>query len=123
MLEGKIKKLLYNHHEDVDGWQLQDGTLVHFPPHIGKQLGEWIEVGDDVSLDGECHTNRNGDEVLFPTYIESQGWSLTFDQKKPHDRKDPGDKRSPERRMQPVSNKDIMLELKKIRRLIEAWTE
>ena len=45
MLDGKINQLLYNHHDDVDGWRLQDGTLVHFPPHIGEQLGEWIDVG------------------------------------------------------------------------------
>ena len=123
MLDGKIKKLIYNHHDDVDGWQLQNGTLVHFPPHIGEQLGEWIDVGDEVTLEGERHINRNGDEVLFPTYIECQGWSLTFDRRKAHDRKDPGDTHPPERHTPHVSNEDIMRELKKIRRLIEAWSE
>ena len=121
MLDGKINQLLYNHHDDVDGWRLQDGTLVHFPPHIGEQLGEWIDVGDEVTLDGERHTNRNGDEVLLPTYIESQGWSLSFDQKNPHDRKGPGDIHPPERHMPHVSNEEILRELIEIRRLIEAW--
>ena len=119
MLKSTIKKLIYNHHDDVDGWQLHDGTLVHFPPHIGEQLGEWIGEGDKVFLEGESHVNRNGDEVFFPTYVESQGWSLTFDQKKPHHRNGPED--PPAHDGPQVSNEDLMQELFKIRRMIEAW--
>lgn len=123
MLDGRIKKLIYNDHGDADGWQLQDGTWVHFPPHIGEQLCEWIDVGDEVKLTGEYNTNRNGDEVFFPAYIESQGWSLTFDQKKPHGGKGSGAMHPPERQMPHISNEDIMRELKKIQRLIKAWSK
>jgi hypothetical protein len=123
MLNGTIKKLIYNHHDDVDGWQLHDGTIVHFPPHIGEQLSLWIGEGDEVTLEGDRRSNRDGDEVIFPSYIESQGWSLTFDQKKPHQQKDPDDKQPPEHEGSQVSNEDIMRELIKLRRLIEAWSE
>ena len=123
MLKSTIKRLIYNHHDDVDGWQLHDGTLVHFPPHIGEQLGQWIGEGDEVALQGECHANRNGDEVLFPTYVESQGWSLTFDQKKPRHRNGLDDQHPPDHDAPPVTNEDIMRELSKIRRMIEAWSK
>lgn len=120
MRTSKIEQLIYNHNDDLDGWRLIDGTLVHFPPHIGEQLSEWIDLGDEVSLEGESRGNRNGVEVVFPTYIESQGWSLSFEQKKPHPRKgfdapSPPPKHEDER----VSNEDIMRELVKLRRLIE----
>lgn len=123
MLKGTINKLLYNHHDDVDGWRLHDGTLVHFPPHIGRQLGEWIGEEDEVSIEGESHANRNGDEVLFPTYVESQGWSLTFDQKKPRYGNSPDDLPPPPHDGPHVSNEEIMRELLKIRRMIEAWSK
>jgi hypothetical protein len=119
MRTSKIERLIYNHNDDLDGWQLQDGTFVHFPPHIGKQLAEWIDLGDEVSLEGDSRVNRNGDKVVFPTYIESQGWSLSFDQKKPHPRKSPDAPPPPEHDDAHVTNEDIMQELLKLRRLIE----
>ncbi len=120
MRTSKIEQLIYNHNDDLDGWQLLDGTLIHFPPHIGEQLAEWIDLGDEVSLEGESRVNRNGVEVVFPIYIESQGWSLSFDQKRPHPRKG-SDALSPppEHDAARVSNEDIMRELVKLRRLIE----
>ncbi len=124
MLVGNVKKLVYNHHDDVDGWQLDDGTFIHFPPHIGHELGEWIGEGDEVSVVGESFQNRNGETVLYPTYIESQGWSLTFEQKG-HRSAKPGQER-PARRHEErshVTNEDIMHELLSIKKLIEAWDE
>jgi hypothetical protein len=121
MLKGTIAKLIYNHHDDVDGWQLHDGTLVHFPPHIGKELGEWISEGDKVALEGERHENRNGEEILFAKYVESQGWSLSFEQKVPDHRNQSVKHNSPKHSS--VSNEDIMRELFAIRQLIEAWSE
>ena len=119
MQTSKIERLIYNHNDDLDGWRLVDGTLVHFPPHIGQQLAEWIGLGDEVSLEGESRVNRNGDEVVFANYIESQGWSLRFDQKKPPPRNPEDTAPPPEPFGHRVSNEDIMRELQKIRRLIE----
>ena len=39
MIEGRVRRLIYNAREDVDGWELEGGELIHFPPHIGEQLG------------------------------------------------------------------------------------
>ena len=77
------------------------------------RVNEWIGEGDRVTLEGDKRTNRNGDEVVFPAYIESQGWSLTLEEKKPPRRHD-----DPE-----VTNADIMRELSKIRQLIERWSD
>ena len=121
MLESKINKLIYNHHDDVDGWLLETGLLVHFPPHVGHELCKWIDVGDQVSLEGDSRTNRNGDKILFPTYIESQGWSLTFEQKKPHDSKGPQDKLAERPNGSEITNADIMRELLEVKQLLKAW--
>jgi hypothetical protein len=123
MFHAKIKELLFNHHDDLDGWELQDGTMVHFPPHVGEQLGEWIGEGDEVYLEGETRTNRHGVEVLFPTYVESQGWSLTLEQSKPKPHKKHDDRHPHEPKSSHVSNEQIMRELRAIRSLIEAWSE
>ena len=121
MIEGKVKKFIFNHHDDVDGWQLADGMLVHFPPHIGHELGEWIGEGDKVYLEGNHQLNRDGESVLFPTYVESQGWCIAFDQKRPRPPKDSWDE-SPEKQSETkVSNEDIKRELLHIRSMIEAW--
>jgi hypothetical protein len=122
-VQAEIESLLYNHHDDVDGWRLNDGTIVHFPPHIGDQLCEWISEGDEVYVEGTVRNNRIGQRVIFPTYIESKGWSLTWDDQAaepppprpprgPHvQEEDPGHER--------VTNEDLLQELRKIRRLIE----
>jgi hypothetical protein len=123
MFHAKIKELLFNHRDDVDGWRLQDGTLVHFPPHIGNELGEWIREGDVVYLDGDTRINRSGDKVIFPTYVESQGWSLAFEQGKPKPRKEHDEPQPDASATLQVTNEQIMHELKEIRRLIEAWSE
>lgn len=120
MRTSKIEQLIYNHNDDMDGWRLLGGTLIHFPPHIGEQLAEWIDLGDEVSFEGESRVNRNGVEVVFPTYIESQGWWLSFEQKKPHPRKGlEAPPPQPPDHDKRVSNEDIMRELVKLRRLIE----
>lgn len=119
MHEGKIKNLIYNHHDDVDGWKLHDGTLVHFPPHIGHELCLWIGEEDQVFIEGEFYTNRNGDQVLFPHYIESQGWSLSFEQKRPHHPPGPESHESARQDKNDITNADLMRELKKIRRMLE----
>jgi hypothetical protein len=120
MRTSKVVRLIYNHNDDLDGWQLLDGTLIHFPPHVGAQLAEWINLGDEVFLEGESRVNRNGVEVVFPTYIESQGWSLSFDQKRPPPpRGSQAPPPPPEHEALRVSNEDIMRELLKLRRLIE----
>ncbi len=76
-------------------------------------------VRERKSCEGESQINRNGVKVLFPTYIESQGWSLSCEQKKPHDKKRPNEKSPTEfHEDSHVSNADIMQELFRIRRLI-----
>lgn len=120
VFHGTVQKLIYNHHDDLDGWVLQDGTLVHFPPHIGEELSEWIDVGDDVELTGELRKNRNGEQVIFPEQIQSQGWILEFEQKKPRPRDD-DNRHAPKRSDKPVTNEEILRELKVIREILESW--
>lgn len=51
-LEGSIARFVINPEGSVDGFVLKDGTLVHFPPHMGKQVVDSFRVGAPVSLIG-----------------------------------------------------------------------
>jgi hypothetical protein len=123
MIQGEIDEILYNDHEDADGWRLTDGTLVHFPVEVGEELGLWIDEGDEVEMEGESRIDRSGDLVFFPNYIESQGWSLTFDQHLPPPMRSgkPSDRSQLHEHEAPVTNEDIMRELIRIRKMLEKW--
>ena len=124
MIEGRVRRLIYNAREDVDGWELEGGELIHFPPHIGEQLGEWIDVKNHVCIEGEWRTNRDGIEMLYAHYVESQGWVLEFEpppaKGPPPRRQSASDKRPADDSLNHPTNAEIMQELKAIRRMIEA---
>jgi hypothetical protein len=46
---------LMNPHGEVDGLLLTDGTQVHFPPHMGKDLVAVVKPNDPVSVQGYRH--------------------------------------------------------------------
>ncbi len=51
-LHGKVARYDLTPHGDVDGLILQDGTEVHFPPHLGTQMVALVRPGDDVTVHG-----------------------------------------------------------------------
>jgi hypothetical protein len=50
--EGAVVQYLMNHHGEVDGLLLGDGTQVHFPPHMEKDLVAVAKPNDSVSVQG-----------------------------------------------------------------------
>jgi hypothetical protein len=50
--EGTVVQYLMNHHGEVDGLLLNDGTQVHFPPHMAKDLVAVVKPNDSVSIQG-----------------------------------------------------------------------
>ncbi|WP_035512869.1 hypothetical protein [Paraburkholderia nodosa] len=50
--QGLVRRFTINPEGDVDGFLLDDGTLVSFPPHMGTQLVEFVQPGDRVVVDG-----------------------------------------------------------------------
>ncbi|WGS54956.1 hypothetical protein LFL96_36340 (plasmid) [Paraburkholderia sp. D15] len=50
--QGKVARFLTNPDGDVDGFMTDDGTLVHFPPHMSAQLTSAVRRGDLVQVSG-----------------------------------------------------------------------
>ncbi len=50
--QGTVARFLVNPDGDVDGLLTSDGTLVHFPPHMGTQLTSAVRPGDSVQISG-----------------------------------------------------------------------
>ena len=52
VVQGTVVQYLMNHHGEVDGLLLSDGTQVHFPPHMEKDLVAVAKPNDPVSVQG-----------------------------------------------------------------------
>ena len=51
-IHGKVAQYDLTPRGDVDGLILQDGTEVHFPPHLGVQVVAAVRPGEDVTVHG-----------------------------------------------------------------------
>lgn len=51
-LTGEVRLVLLNHHGEVDGFLLTDGTRVKFPPHMGAYLAAIAKPGQPVRVIG-----------------------------------------------------------------------
>lgn len=49
---GRVSQMLINSNGDVDGFLLEDGTQVQFPPHLSATFVQSVGVGADVSVQG-----------------------------------------------------------------------
>jgi hypothetical protein len=49
---GTVRRFLINPHGEVDALQLNDGTIVKFPPHMGQELTAAVKAADAVSVRG-----------------------------------------------------------------------
>jgi len=58
VLHGEVDRYLLNPFGEVDGLLLKDGTQVHLPPHLSRQLVEAVKPGASVRIAGESNTSR-----------------------------------------------------------------
>jgi hypothetical protein len=49
---GTVRRFLINPHGEVDALQLNDGTIVKFPPHMSQELTAAVKATDTVSVRG-----------------------------------------------------------------------
>jgi hypothetical protein len=52
VVEGIVAQYLMNHYGEVDGLLLNDGTQVHFPPHMERDLIAVAKPNDPVNVQG-----------------------------------------------------------------------
>ena len=48
--KGTLHQFLLNPHGDADGMILTDGTEIHFPPHMAKEIVAAIHPGQTVTV-------------------------------------------------------------------------
>src|SRR5439155_435302 len=61
---GAVRSFTYAPLGEVDGFVLDNGTIVHYPPHLGPQVGAMIALGNQVRVSGWMTTGPMGDPRL-----------------------------------------------------------
>lgn len=67
--KGKVTQFLLNPHGDLDGLILDGYKQVHFPPHLTRQIGKHIAVGETISVRG---VKPRGADVVAAVSLTSQ---------------------------------------------------
>lgn len=80
---GRVKSVLRNDHDDVDGLSLEDGREIHFPPHMGETVTKLASVGDDLKITGNQVTRPRGEVVFEASLIEKGEVSLKIERPRP----------------------------------------
>lgn len=86
--QGKVKSLLKNDHDDVDGLLLESGLRIHFPPHMGERIATVVDVGDTVQVEGRPEVTPRGEKVFEITKLTSGKETVQIE----HPRPKPGPK-------------------------------
>ena len=60
---GNIRVVRRNPHGDIDGAVLEDGTLLHLPPHAGRQFAELFREGRLLAATGFGTANDFGQAI------------------------------------------------------------
>ena len=66
--KGTLHQFLLNPHGDADGMILTDGTEIHFPPHMAKEIVAAIHPGQTVTVHGVKPRDAN---VIAAVSVES----------------------------------------------------
>lgn len=81
-LTGTLREFFsHGKHNETNGFKLDKGLEVHFPPHLSEQLTEFITVGNKVEVVGEEKINREGVEHIKPRIITNVTTGAVLDVK------------------------------------------
>ncbi|HEY0981888.1 OB-fold nucleic acid binding domain-containing protein [Schlesneria sp. T3-172] len=80
---GRVKSYVKNGRGDVDGLLLEDGTKVHFPPHVGDEVQKIVSPDSQVKVYGHDHTTPKGEAVFRAERIESGNSKIEIDEPAP----------------------------------------
>lgn len=69
-IEGKVKELTRNDHNDPDGWKLTDGQIVHVPPHAFEDLSALVKTGVSVKASTVKTQRPDGTTVNEAVVVE-----------------------------------------------------
>ncbi|HVX61426.1 MAG TPA: hypothetical protein VHC19_12515, partial [Pirellulales bacterium] len=74
-MQGVVRSLTTAPRGEIDGAVLDDGTVLHWPPHLEDQFKDVAAVGDRVEATGSTETGKRGEvrfEVLRLTNLQSK---------------------------------------------------
>jgi hypothetical protein len=63
-VRGTVERLTTAPKGEVDGAKLDDGTVVHWPPHLERRFTAIVAKGDRIEAAGRLETTPRGDKVL-----------------------------------------------------------
>ena len=72
--EGMVQRMTSAPMGEIDGAVLDDGTVIHWPPHLADRFSAIIARGDRVKVSGWMETEPAGDthfEVLTATNLRT----------------------------------------------------
>lgn len=72
---GKIERMTTAPKGEIDGAVLDDGTWIHWPPHLEDRFTAAVDTGDRVEAVGRVETGKKGDtrfEVRTLTNLDTQ---------------------------------------------------
>lgn len=87
-VEATVLKLVRNDRDDVDGFSLEGGKEVHFPPHVWSELEPFVKVGEKVKVKGRNEVRPRGETVFVATQISSGSQSVEIQPPPPPHRRD-----------------------------------
>lgn len=65
-VEGRVERLTTAKRGEIDGAVLNDGTWVHWPPHLEDRFSTIVKAGDRLRVSGRNETGKEG-ELRFET--------------------------------------------------------
>jgi hypothetical protein len=81
-VRGTVTQFLLNPHGELDGFILGDKRLVHFPPHLSRQVAKHVSVGDKVRVRG---VKSRAADIVAAVQLTSAGGVTILDEG-PHHR-------------------------------------
>lgn len=78
-ISGTVKTLSKNDRGDVDGFTLDEGTSVHFPPHLSEDVLGLAGRGHRVTVTGRDKKRPDGEVVFEARSIERGGRTVNIE--------------------------------------------
>ncbi len=118
---GRIVSFHQNKHGDIDGFDLDEDTIVRFPPHLGALVTSQLKLGTKVDVQGRRHRTSHGEIHLHAESLRIRGKRIQL--RDSSEREDIAEDRPPrpdENDWMTKQQADQMIdELRKIRLLLE----
>ena len=78
-VSGRVKAFVKNDRGDTDGLTMENGTNIHFPPHLSDAVAKIVALGDQIEVRGHQRTMPRGEVVFAAERIANGDKSVDID--------------------------------------------